>query len=108
MNVPKQSIPVMRILPSVSYSNQVGVNPSMEVGDKFSNMFRRIFNRSNRPPGTCVCELDTSPDPNILALVNPIRNRCNSGFAPQCDENRKCRCKDPSQISNGGIIKIPT
>jgi hypothetical protein len=110
MNVPKQSMPVSRILPSISYSSQFGVNPSIRLDD-IVRAVKRLFkssDRSDRSPGTCACEIETSMSPDILGEVSPImrKNQCSPGFAPQCNENVGCRCEDRGQIRNGGKAKL--
>lgn len=95
MNVPKQSMPVMRILPSVSYSNQVGVNPSMGLFDKMKQLIKGT--------GTCTCQ-----DREFVAngvIVSPTTSNCNPGFSAQCDVSGGCNCVQSLQpLPNNGSV----
>jgi hypothetical protein len=101
MNVPKQSIPVMRILPSISYSSQFGVNPSMRLDD-IVRAVKRLFNIPEPSPGTCSCRAAET----VLGGLEhfPVKNRCNPGFAPQCDGNLGCFCVDSPLVENSGRV----
>lgn len=104
MNIPKQSIPVLRILPSVSYSSQFGVNPSIKLFDKIKE-FKR---------GSCSCKSERKMiDPFPLGkgeLVPGIEatltsDRCKAGYSPKCETNGECRCKDNRR---GQVVINPT
>lgn len=101
MNLPKQSMPVIRILPSVSYSSQLGVHPSMRVDDMV-RMVRRLFNIPDPSPGNCSCRGATTS----LGFVEnaPFQNRCNIGLSPQCDGSGGCFCLDSSLVENNGRV----
>lgn len=89
MKLPKQSLPVMRILPSVSYSNQVGVNPSMKLFDKIKELQR----------GSCSCQSTFETievfDNLVPARVGTLKlNNCKPGFSPKCEPNGDCTCEN--------------
>jgi hypothetical protein len=103
MNIPKQSMPVTRILPSISYSSQFGVSPSMKPVDKIKQFFR----------GSCSC------DPPKLKMIDPLgsgelvpvleatlkSDRCKAGYSPKCKTNGECRCEDNRR---GQVVINPT
>jgi hypothetical protein len=102
MNVPKQSMPVSRILPSVSYSSKLGVNSSMKLVDRI----KRLFNSPNPSPGTCTCkEISVDIKNGVTIAPNPNGNQCNRdrGFAPQCFPNGKCSCVKDKEVFNSGM-----
>jgi hypothetical protein len=101
MYIPKQSIPVLRNLNSVSVSNYRGVSAST-IGETLN----RLLNR----PGTCACRQTNHPvryGQDWYDSIIPKTNHCNSGFAPQCDTNAGCQCVDSRQVTNGGRVSIP-
>ncbi len=94
MNIPKQSMPVMRILPSVSYSSQFGVSPSQR-GIKFIN---QLFGLA----GSCSCRPRFIDQDGVTIEPDPNGSQCNNGFAPQCLPNGKCRCEKDGNVLNLG------
>jgi hypothetical protein len=99
MNVPKQSMPVMRILPSISYSSQFGVSPSMKIFDKMKQLIRGT--------GTCTCK-DQEFTTNGVVVSPTATNNCNPGFRPQCDASRGCNCVESLQpLPNNGSVTRP-
>jgi hypothetical protein len=94
MNIPKQSIPVMRILPSVSYSSQFGVSPS-QGGIKFINRLLGLR-------GTCSCRDKFIDQDGVTIEPDLNKSQCNLGFDPQCLPNGKCRCEKDGDVLNFG------
>jgi hypothetical protein len=94
MNIPKQSMPVMRILPSVSYSSQFGVSPSQR-GIKFIN---QLFGLA----GNCSCRPRFIDRDGVTIEPDPNGSQCNNGFAPRCLPNGKCRCEKDGDVLNFG------
>jgi hypothetical protein len=85
MQLPKQSIPVLRNLNSVSVSNYCGVNASLG---------RTELNRLFKRRGTCTCYRTKTGN----FFSDPSTDNCNRGFTPKCYTDGSCRCKDSRYV----------
>jgi hypothetical protein len=95
MHLPKQTLPVIRVLSSASYSSRFGVSPS--IGQTF---FRRLFNR-------CSCNVKNT---NTGTVVSPDgRGNCSAGYVPRCSQSGDCTCverREAFRNSNGLLRSV--